>query len=175
MTMSSVLHSQCAGKPAITTAQSPKLLTPEKKKYPVPARRLKATLVSRKKRRCTEARFALRNAIQKPIPAAKFASVPPAATSLESNALDHATVVSTPDCAPVISATAPCPSPSCKTSASIADRRLMPQTVTASSFLGETVPDVAAIFACSIIVVYAIFYSETHGWRQKTIGEPRSS
>ncbi len=82
----------------------------------------------------------LRNAIQKTIPATKSASVPPAATSFESNALDHATVVSTPDCAPVIKASAPCPKPSCNKSASIPDSRLIAVTVGASSFVRRNGP-----------------------------------
>src|SRR5580658_9946071 len=112
MTTSRVRHSQCGCEPEITTAQSPKLVTPEKKKYPVPAKRLKATLVSRKKRNSTDARLALRKAIQATMPAARLTSVPPAATSFESNALDHATVVNKPDCVPVSRARAPCPSAS---------------------------------------------------------------
>src|SRR2546427_12877910 len=101
-----VRHSQCAGSPAITCAQSPKLVTPEKKKYPVPAKRLNARLISRKKRHRTDAPLALRSAIQKTVPAARFARVPPAATSRESKSLDQATVVNTPDSVPVRSAVA---------------------------------------------------------------------
>src|SRR6202035_3246341 len=106
MTMSSVRHIQWAGKAAITSAQSPKLVTPEKKKYRVPARRLNARLVKRKKRKRTDARGVLRRAIQKSKPAARFARVPPAATSRELKSLDHATVERTPDLAPVSRAVA---------------------------------------------------------------------
>jgi hypothetical protein len=65
-----------------------------KKKYPVPAKRLKARLVSRKKRSRTDLPLALRSAIQKTKAARRFAKVPAAATSRESKSLDHATVAS---------------------------------------------------------------------------------
>jgi len=52
-----------------------------------------------------DALFALRSAIQKTMLAARFARVPPAATSRESNS-DHATVDNTPDFAPVSNAVA---------------------------------------------------------------------
>src|SRR5229473_1235593 len=96
-TTRSVRHNQCGCKPATTAAQSPKLVTPEKKKYPVPAKRLNARLVSRKKRHRTDPPVARRSAMQKTMAAPRFASVPPAATSRESKSLDHATVVNTPD------------------------------------------------------------------------------
>ncbi len=64
---------------------------------------------------------------------------------------------------------APCPSPSCITSASIAANRLMAQTVRASSLVGETVPGVAAIFAPSISVGKALFYAGTRGLQAETI------
>jgi hypothetical protein len=74
-------------------------VTPEKKKYPVPANRLNARLVNRKKRNRTDAPVALRSAIQNTKAATRFASVPPAATSRESKSLDHATVVHARFCA----------------------------------------------------------------------------
>src|SRR5258707_12442622 len=106
-------HSQCACNPAITSAQSPKLVTPEKRKYPVPSKRLNAKLVSRKKHHRTDALFALRSAIQRTMLAARLARVPPAATSRESKSLDHATVVNRPDFVPVSKAVAALPKPSC--------------------------------------------------------------
>jgi hypothetical protein len=62
---------------------------------------LNAALISRKKRKRTDAPVAPRSSIQKIAAAARLAKVPPAATSRESNPLDQATVESTPDCAPV--------------------------------------------------------------------------
>src|SRR5215472_7706509 len=102
----SARHRACAGKPVITTAQSPKLVKPENRKYPVPSKRLNARQISRKNRSQDEALFMLRSAIQRTRAAARFARVPPAATSRESWALDHATVDSTPDLAPVSRAVA---------------------------------------------------------------------
>src|SRR5579864_4740629 len=49
----------------------------------------------------TDPCLALRKASQKTSAAARFTNVPPASTSRESKALDHATVVSTPELAPV--------------------------------------------------------------------------
>jgi hypothetical protein len=46
-------------------------------------------------------------AIQKTSAAARLTNVPPASTRRESKALDHATVVSTPELAPVSKATSP--------------------------------------------------------------------
>src|SRR6266851_5695327 len=83
-----------------------KLVTPEKRKYPVPSKRLNAKLVSRKKRHRTDALFALRSAMQKTMLAARLARIPQAATSCESQSLDHATVVNRPDFVPVRSAVA---------------------------------------------------------------------
>src|ERR1700744_5332093 len=102
----SLRHNQWAERPAITSAQSPKLVTPEKKKYPVPAKRLNAKLITRKKRSRTDARVALRSAIHKTMAAARFANVPPAATRRESKSPDHATVDNTPDLAPMSNAVA---------------------------------------------------------------------
>jgi hypothetical protein len=87
----------------------------------------------RKLRSSTDAFFALSSAIQNKAAAARFTSVPPAATSRESYSLDHATAVRSPDCAPVRSAIAAWPSPSCKTDAIMAASTPMAQTVSVSS------------------------------------------
>ena len=84
----------CMG--AITTAQSPKFVTPEKKKYPVPVKRLKAQAKQKSRRVVVLAFFAARNPIQKIKLAARLTNVPPAATSRESKELDHAAVLRTP-------------------------------------------------------------------------------
>jgi hypothetical protein len=70
--------------------------------------------MSRKYRIGITAFLALRKTNQNTRAAARLTSVPPASTRRESNALDHATVVSIPDFAPVRRAVSPCPTPSCK-------------------------------------------------------------
>src|SRR5580704_10504866 len=160
-TTSSVRQSQCGCIGAITAAQSPKLVTPEKKKYPVAPRRLNARPVSRKYRSWIVALFAARSANHRIIPNAKFTSGPPTATSRESAALDHATVESTPVCAPVRRSTAPWPSPSCKTFARIAEFRLIAQTVSRSSWGDTEVAEVVAgILAPPNYTVQAPLYSK---------------
>ena len=53
--------------------------------------------------------------------------------------------------------------PSCRTSARIADSKLIAQIVRASSFVGEVMPGVASIFAPLIPVGKGLFYSGTGG------------
>lgn len=53
-------------------------------------KRLNARRINRKKRKRTDELLVLRTAIPKTMPAARFASVPPAATSRESKSLDQA-------------------------------------------------------------------------------------
>ncbi len=84
-----------------------------------------------------EALFAKRNANQNTRAAARFTNVPPAATRRVSDALDHATVVSSPDFAPVSRAVSPWPTPSCRTFETIAARALIAQIVSASSALSD--------------------------------------
>src|SRR5689334_12838938 len=59
--------------------------------------------------------------------------VPPTSTKRESNALDQATVVSTPEFAPVSRAVNPCPTPSCRTLARMVATMLIAQIVRLSS------------------------------------------
>ena len=68
---------------------------------PVPLKTLNEALINKKKRKRTDAPFALHRSREKITAAARFAKVPHAATIRESNSLDQATVESTPDCAPV--------------------------------------------------------------------------
>src|SRR5580704_19762483 len=132
--MSIARHSQWGCIPAITCCQSPKLVTPEKKKYPVPANKLKVQAISRKKRVSAEALRAARSASQQTTPAIRLTMVPPAATSRESKVLDQATVESVPEVAPVSNATAPWPRPSCSIVESISAITLMATMVGRSSF-----------------------------------------
>jgi len=67
--------------------------------------------------------------------AARFTKVPPA-TIRVSDALDHATVVSTPDFAPVSKATSPCPTPSCRMFVRMPATMLIAQIVSTSSAIG---------------------------------------
>src|SRR5262249_11984814 len=90
-------QSQCGCMGRITAAQSPKFVTPEKKKYPVPVNRLKAAL-SRRNSRVVEALDRMRvSTSQNSKPATRFTNVPPAETRRELKSLDHATVLRVPE------------------------------------------------------------------------------
>src|SRR6516225_890313 len=84
-----------------------------------------------------EASLALRKANQNTSAAARFAKVPPASTRRESNVLDQATVVSTPEVAPVSKATSPCPTPSCRMFVRMPATMLIEQIVGTSSAPGD--------------------------------------
>src|ERR1700740_2074635 len=109
-----------------------------------------------------DASLTLRKASQNTSAAARFTKVPPAATRGCSDALDHATVVSTPDFAPISRAVRPCPTPSWRTFATVPATMLMATIVSVSSVVRIRSSSCGAVAAVELSGIRLSNYSAYH-------------
>src|SRR5215469_240739 len=111
-TVRPVRHSQTGVRPASTSAQSPKLPTPENSKYPPACNRLTVISSQTKYRTCPLACRRDRIAIQHSNPAMTFARVPPAEMRRLFRLQSKCTLESAFACPPVSKQVPPWPAPS---------------------------------------------------------------